>query len=91
MIGTRGSYDLVAERYADELGDELRGKPLDRGMLGVFAELTDGGVVADIGCGPGHVAAYLAGRGCGLLGWIFRLRCVRWRGGLMRWRLVRRI
>ncbi|WP_433522775.1 class I SAM-dependent methyltransferase [Nocardia pseudovaccinii] len=63
MIGTRRSYDLVAERYADELGDELRGKPLDRGMLEVFAELTDGGVVADIGCGPGHVAAYLAGRG----------------------------
>ncbi|MEV4238473.1 MULTISPECIES: class I SAM-dependent methyltransferase [unclassified Nocardia] len=62
MIGTRRSYDLVAERYADELGDELRGKPLDRGILGVFAELTNGGVVADIGCGPGHVAAYLAGR-----------------------------
>ncbi|WP_433623932.1 class I SAM-dependent methyltransferase [Nocardia sp. CA-120079] len=68
MIGTRRSYDLVAERYADELGDELRGKPLDRGILAVFAELTNGGVVADIGCGPGHVAAYLAGRGVRTIG-----------------------
>ncbi|WP_040687416.1 class I SAM-dependent methyltransferase [Nocardia vinacea] len=68
MIGTRRSYDLVAERYAEELGDELRGKPLDRGVLEVFAELADDGVVADIGCGPGHVAAYLAGRGVRAVG-----------------------
>ncbi|WP_062987704.1 class I SAM-dependent methyltransferase [Nocardia anaemiae] len=68
MIGARHSYDLVAERYADELGDELRGKPLDRGMLGVVAELAGGGVVADIGCGPGHVAAYLIARGVRVIG-----------------------
>ncbi|WP_433599388.1 hypothetical protein ACQPXH_27600 [Nocardia sp. CA-135953] len=54
MIGTRRSCDLVAERYVDELGDELRGKPLDRAFLEVFAELTDVGVVADIGCREPH-------------------------------------
>ncbi|MEV5837043.1 class I SAM-dependent methyltransferase [Nocardia sp. NPDC052112] len=68
MIGTRHSYDRVADRYADELGDELRGKPLDRGLLEVFAELAGGGVVADVGCGPGHVAAYLAARGVRMIG-----------------------
>ncbi|WP_433713851.1 class I SAM-dependent methyltransferase [Nocardia sp. CA-084685] len=68
MIGARHSYDLVAERYADELGDELRGKPLDRGLLQVVAELANEGVVADIGCGPGHITAYLAGRGARVIG-----------------------
>lgn len=57
----RRSYDLVAARYAAELGDELIGKPLDRALLDVVAELADGPVI-DVGCGPGHVAAHLAQR-----------------------------
>ncbi|MGH3860559.1 class I SAM-dependent methyltransferase [Actinokineospora sp.] len=65
---TRRSYDLVADRYADELGDELRRKPLDRAMLDAFADLTAEGPVADIGCGPAHVAAYLAHRGVPVVG-----------------------
>ena len=60
-MSTRHSYDLVAARYAAELGDELAGKPLDRALLDAVAELADGPVL-DVGCGPGHVAAYLAGR-----------------------------
>jgi SAM-dependent methyltransferase len=60
--GTRRSYDAVAERYATEIGDELRGKPLDRALLDAFTELTAGGTVLDIGCGPGHATAYLASR-----------------------------
>ncbi|MBC6450875.1 class I SAM-dependent DNA methyltransferase [Actinokineospora xionganensis] len=64
---TRRSYDLVAERYAAELGDELRHKPLDRALLDAFAEVA-GGPVADLGCGPAHVAAYLAGRGVPVVG-----------------------
>jgi SAM-dependent methyltransferase len=60
-MGTRRSYDLVAARYAAELGDELAGKPLDRALLDVVAELADG-LVLDVGCGPGHVGAYLAER-----------------------------
>ena len=60
-MSTRHSYDLVAARYAAELGDELAGKPLDRALLDAVAELADGPVL-DVGCGPGHVAAYLARR-----------------------------
>ncbi len=66
------SYDVVAERYAKEIADELPGKPVDRAWLNCLAELatdrTPNGVVADVGCGPGHIAAYLAGRGCRVVG-----------------------
>ena len=65
---TRESYDRVAERYATEVGSELSYKPLDRALLEAFVELSAGGVVADVGCGPGHVAAYLAGRGAQVIG-----------------------
>lgn len=65
---TRDSYDRVAERYAAEVGGELAHKPLDRSLLDAFAELTGTGVLLDVGCGPGHVAAYLAGRGAQAIG-----------------------
>ncbi|GAA4016954.1 class I SAM-dependent methyltransferase [Allokutzneria multivorans] len=65
---TRRSYDLVADRYASELRDELRRKPLDRAMLDAFTELTMSGTVLDVGCGPGHVAEYLSARGVRALG-----------------------
>ncbi|WP_410663077.1 class I SAM-dependent methyltransferase [Amycolatopsis sp. lyj-84] len=65
---TRRSYDLVADRYAEELSDELRHKPLDRALLDAFAELVREGTVADIGCGPGQVAAHLASRGSRVIG-----------------------
>lgn len=60
-MSVRRDYDLVAERYAAELGDELAAKPLDRALLDALAELADGPVL-DVGCGPGHVAAHLAAR-----------------------------
>jgi SAM-dependent methyltransferase len=62
------SYDRVAERYAAEIGGELAHKPFDRGLLDAVAELAGGGLVADVGCGPGHVAEYLAGRGARTIG-----------------------
>ena len=62
------SYDRVAERYAAEIAGELTHKPFDRGLLDAVAELAGGGPVADVGCGPGHVAAYLAGRGARTVG-----------------------
>jgi SAM-dependent methyltransferase len=65
---TRQSYDRVAERYAAEVGGELAQKPLDRALLNAFAELATGGVVVDAGCGPGHVAAYLADHGAQVIG-----------------------
>jgi len=65
---TRRSYDAVAEDYAREIAGELRGKPLDRAVLDAFAETVSDGPVADLGCGPGHVAAYLRGRGLPVVG-----------------------
>jgi SAM-dependent methyltransferase len=63
---TRRSYDLVAARYAAEIGDELAGKPLDRAVLNAFAKLSSG-LVIDVGAGPGHVAGYLAQQGVSLV------------------------
>ena len=69
---TRATYDRVAAAYAERFGDELAAKPLDRALLGAFAELVaasgDGGEVADLGCGPGHVGAYLHGLGLPVVG-----------------------
>lgn len=60
---TRASYDAIARAYADTLGDELAGKPLDRGLLDAFADRNADGVVADVGAGPGQIGAYVAGHG----------------------------
>lgn len=58
------SYDAVAARYAEELADELVNKPIDRALYACFAGLVGSGArVGDVGCGPGHVAAHLAGLG----------------------------
>lgn len=63
------SYDAAAAAYADALGDELDGKPLDRHLLNRFAEaLRDRGLVADLGCGPGHIARYLHERSVAMIG-----------------------
>jgi SAM-dependent methyltransferase len=62
------SYDAAAQAYADELADELDHKPLDRHLLDRFAESARGGLVADLGCGPGHVARYLHDRGVATIG-----------------------
>lgn len=67
MDRTRDSYDTVAGTYAATFGDELDGKPLDRALLAAFAETVDG-PVADLGCGPGHVTAHLAGLGLEVTG-----------------------
>lgn len=62
----RAAYDAVAVDYAALLRDELAAKPFDRALLGAFAELVlsgSAGPVADVGCGPGRVTAYLHGLG----------------------------
>ncbi|QKW08116.1 class I SAM-dependent methyltransferase [Streptomyces sp. NA04227] len=65
----RRSYDTVAEEYATRLHDELAGKPLDRALLAALLEQREPGTaVADLGCGPGHVAAWLAGKGVHAVG-----------------------
>ncbi|MFJ9540588.1 class I SAM-dependent DNA methyltransferase [Streptomyces sp. NPDC101225] len=68
LTATRTFYDAVAEDYADHFpGDGLAGRPLDRALLGVFAELV-AGAVADLGCGPGRLTGYLAGLGLPVFG-----------------------
>ena len=65
----RDSYDSAAQAYADHLAKELEQKPLDRHLLNRFAEAMRGrGLVADLGCGPGHVGKYLQEQGVTVVG-----------------------
>lgn len=64
----RSGYATVARAYREHLIDELARKPLDRAFLDAFAERATGGPIVDIGCGPGHVARYLASRGAAVEG-----------------------
>ena len=58
------SYDSAAQAYAEHLAGELVHKPLDRHLLSRFAEEMRGrGLVADLGCGPGHISRYLHEQG----------------------------
>ncbi len=60
----RAGYATIAGAYRVQLAGELAGKPLDRAFLAAFAELcATPGLVVDLGCGPGHVAKFLAGCG----------------------------
>jgi SAM-dependent methyltransferase len=68
LTTTRASFDAVAADYAATFADELSGKPLDRALLGAFAELVPDGPVADVGCGPGYVTAHLASLGLDAFG-----------------------
>lgn len=66
---TADSYDRVAEAYAGHFLGELDTKPLDRMLLDLLIAQVDGlGSIADIGCGPGHVARYLHDHGAPALG-----------------------
>jgi SAM-dependent methyltransferase len=62
-VSIADDYDRVADAYAAKFSDELDHKPLDRALLDVLAAEAGSGLIADLGCGPGHVAAYLAARG----------------------------
>ncbi|GAA0917349.1 class I SAM-dependent methyltransferase [Nonomuraea longicatena] len=71
LAATATAYDAVAALYADLFRNALDDQPLDRAPLDVFAELvrtTGGGPVAELGCGPGYVAAYLRKQGLDVFG-----------------------
>ncbi|RZT88083.1 methyltransferase family protein [Pseudonocardia sediminis] len=71
LRATRESYDALADDYAEHFRDELAGKPLDRAVLGLFAELvrsTGDGPVLDVGSGAGHVTAHLRRLGLAVSG-----------------------
>ncbi|MFJ7629962.1 class I SAM-dependent DNA methyltransferase [Streptomyces sp. NPDC097595] len=71
LDATRGYYDTVAEDYASRVPGLFAEDVPGRALIGAFAEevRTDGGLpVADLGCGPGHVTAHLAGLGLSVHG-----------------------
>jgi len=69
---TRESYDVIAIHQGDVLGSaDLSGRPVDRALLGVFAEwvrAAGGGLVADMGCGAGGITKVLNGLGLDAFG-----------------------
>jgi SAM-dependent methyltransferase len=69
----RAGYDAVAGAYTERVHDELFGKPIDRGLLMAFADQVAadfgaGSAVCDMGCGPGHIGAFLAATGLTVTG-----------------------
>jgi ubiquinone/menaquinone biosynthesis C-methylase UbiE len=67
------TYDKVAAAYAAAFLQELDHKPFDRDILSRFAAATrqrshGGHPVCDLGCGPGHVGAFLAESGVDAVG-----------------------
>lgn len=67
-------YDATAAAYAEAIGTELNPDfegPVDRALLAAFVELAAAagtGPVADLGCGPGRVASFLARHGLATIG-----------------------
>jgi ubiquinone/menaquinone biosynthesis C-methylase UbiE len=71
LIETRTAYDTVAASYAELVATALAESPMDRALLGLFAEqvLTGaGGRVGDLGCGPGRITVHLAALGLDAFG-----------------------
>jgi SAM-dependent methyltransferase len=67
------TYDRVAPYYAERFLHELEAKPFDRNLLARFARAvappaSEVAPVCDLGCGPGHVAGFLAGHGVSVMG-----------------------
>lgn len=63
LTATRAGYDALAEQYGELSQAALDAAPLDRALLGAFAETVGAdhpdGLVLDVGSGPGTVAAHL--------------------------------
>ena len=59
----RVTYGKIAADYADHLATELDSLPLERWLLDRVVTKAGSRPVVDAGCGPGHVAAYLAAAG----------------------------
>ncbi|MET9953956.1 methyltransferase domain-containing protein [Streptomyces sp. NPDC006339] len=68
LRAVRSSYDTVADAYAHTVPAPDRLDPLSRRLLDAFAETVGDGPVADVGCGPGKVTAYLARAGVDAFG-----------------------
>jgi SAM-dependent methyltransferase len=66
---TRTFYDALAEDYTEMVRTDLDTRPLERAVLGAFAEIAQGsGPTAELGCGPGRIAAHLHSLGVDVFG-----------------------
>ncbi|MGV9775730.1 class I SAM-dependent DNA methyltransferase [Streptosporangium sp. NPDC003464] len=66
LTATRTAYDSAAALYTELVGECFHSDPLNYGMIPVFAGLvraSGDGLVADVGCGPGYITAYLRSLG----------------------------
>ena len=61
------AYDTIAETYAADPSSEVR-HPFEAWLLDEVPGLAEDFPVADLGCGPGHVTARLAGGGAQVVG-----------------------
>jgi SAM-dependent methyltransferase len=71
LAAVRASYDTVAAAYLATVPAPADLDPLSRAVLDAFAETVRAaglGPLADLGCGPGLLTAYLAGAGLPVLG-----------------------
>jgi SAM-dependent methyltransferase len=74
VAAARAVYEASAERYVSFVGSEISAATegaVDRSLLRAFVELvtrSQSARVADVGCGPGRVAAYLAANGLDAIG-----------------------
>ncbi|MBK3564447.1 class I SAM-dependent methyltransferase [Streptomyces sp. MBT62] len=71
LAAIRESYDTVAADYVQLVKNPRELDPLSRAMLAAFAETVRSaglGPVADLGCGPGKVTAYLTELGVPVFG-----------------------
>lgn len=67
----RCGYDQMAEVYTNHVALEMTVPSMVRSALDAFvhqAQEEAKGTIADVGCGPGHVTAYLAGLGADIFG-----------------------
>jgi SAM-dependent methyltransferase len=70
----RAVYDMTAPTYVQFVGTEISSAtegPIDRSLLLAFVELIKRQTVvrvADVGCGPGRAAAFMAERGLDVVG-----------------------
>ncbi len=74
MAAARDVYDMTAQTYVESVGTAINSdteSPLDRAMLVAFIEMINRQAVnrvADVGCGPGRAAAFMAERGLDVVG-----------------------
>ncbi|WP_057940269.1 class I SAM-dependent methyltransferase [Algoriphagus resistens] len=64
-----GYYNSITEEYSSKFLDELSQNHFDRLLLKAFqSENKSNETIVDLGCGPGHLSAFLAGLGAHVKG-----------------------